>query len=69
MIDPSVRREKWTTEEEIQILDLWLQLGSQWHKIAKQLEGRTEIQAKNKFKCILKKAGVSVETGANGGPL
>ena len=55
VIDPSVRRDKWTTDEELRILSLWKELGSKWHEISLQVEGRTEIQVKNRFNCLLKK--------------
>ena len=55
VIDPSVRRDKWTLDEEIQILRLWLELGSKWHEISLQVEGRTEIQVKNRFNCLVKR--------------
>lgn len=55
MIDPSVRRDKWTSEEEFRILKLWKELGSKWHEISLQIEGRTEIQVKNRFNCLIKK--------------
>ena len=34
VIDPNVRRDKWTSEEELQILSLWKELGSKWHEIS-----------------------------------
>ena len=43
MIDPHVRHEKWTIAEECRILKLWKELGSKWHEISQQMEGRTEI--------------------------
>lgn len=55
MIDPSVRRDKWTPEEEYKILQLWKELGSKWHEISLQIDGRTEIQVKNRFNCLIKK--------------
>ena len=55
VIDPSVRRDKWTSEEEFRILKLWKELGSKWHEISLQIEGRTEIQVKNRFNCLIKK--------------
>jgi len=55
VIDPSVRRDKWTAEEEFKILKLWKELGSKWHEISLQIEGRTEIQVKNRFNCLIKK--------------
>ena len=63
VIDPSVRRDKWTAEEEFRILQLWKELGSKWHEISLQIEGRTEIQVKNRFNCLIKKDSQSANFG------
>ena len=55
VIDPNVRRDKWTPEEEYKILKLWKEHGSKWHEISLLVEGRTEIQVKNRFNCLIKK--------------
>lgn len=65
VIDPSVRRGKWTIEEEFKILKLWKELGSKWHEISLQVEGRTEIQVKNRFNCLIKKDQQSNMTGSS----
>ena len=65
MIDPSVRRDKWTVEEEYKILKLWKELGSKWHEISLNVEGRTEIQVKNRFNCLIKKDTQSSQGGKN----
>lgn len=63
VIDPTVRRDKWTLVEEIQILKLWLELGSKWHDISLQVEGRTEIQVKNRFNCLVRKDSQKAQAG------
>jgi len=54
-IDPQVRRGKWTLQEDLSILQKWKKMGSKWHDISLLIEGRTEIQVKNRFNCIIKK--------------
>ena len=68
MIDPNVRRDKWTIEEELRILSLWKELGSKWHEISLQVEGRTEIAVKNRFNCLLKKYAQSSKASGQGLP-
>lgn len=40
-------------------------MGSKWHEISMQIDGRTEIQVKNRFNCIIKREshipGVSLQ--------
>jgi hypothetical protein len=62
-IDPNIKRDKWTIEEEYMILKLWKALGSKWHDISLQIEGRTEIQVKNRFNCLIKKEQQSGQVG------
>lgn len=46
------------------ILSLWKQFGPKWHEISQQVAGRTEIQVKNRFNCILKKDGTQMASKA-----
>ena len=66
MLAPSVRRDKWTTEEELKILCLWKELGNKWHDISLQVEGRSEVQVKNRFNCLLKKDAQSGKASGQG---
>ena len=68
MLAPSVRRDKWTTEEELRILCLWKELGNKWHDISLQVEGRSEVQVKNRFICLLKKDAQSGKASGQGQP-
>ena len=54
-MDPGVKRGKWQQEEDLQILQLWQQMGNKWHEISLKVDGRTEIQVKNRFNCLIKK--------------
>ncbi len=57
VVDPCVKRGKWTIQEDLQILQLWVMMGNKWHEISLKVEGRTEIQVKNRFNCLIKKDG------------
>ena len=48
-LDPSIRKSKWTIEEDIEIVRLYCEYGSSWSKIAQVLSGRTDNQIKNRF--------------------
>lgn len=48
-LDPNVKKEVWTEEEEKKIFDLQQQLGNKWSEIASFIPGRTENSVKNCF--------------------
>ena len=62
VVDPNVKRVKWALAEDIQILQLWVTMGNKWHEISLKVEGRTEIQVKNRFNCLIKKDAQKVST-------
>jgi myb proto-oncogene protein len=39
-LDPNIRREEWTEEEDMKIIELYSQMGSKWCEISKCLSGR-----------------------------
>lgn len=48
-LDPSIKREPWTKEEDENLLALYKQHGSKWAEIASGLPGRTDNACKNQW--------------------
>jgi len=64
---PNISKAPWTDEEDKIILMMVETIGAQWKKISESLQGRTELQAKNRYYTFLKKRGkkrkeIQVET-------
>lgn len=53
-LDPNIRRDSFSPEDDDRILELVLELGTRWSKIAQRLAGRTENAVKNRYHCFLK---------------
>ena len=54
-LDPHIRKEKWSQEEDRLILLMHSQHGNRWCEIAKAIPGRTDNAIKNRFNSKLKK--------------
>lgn len=48
-LDPSIRKEDWTPEEDQEIYQLYKKYGTSWSKLAREMKGRTENAIKNRF--------------------
>ncbi len=56
VLNPTIKHEKWTKEEEEQLKNLVDQHGEKWIKIAKEMPGRTNMQCREHYKISLNPA-------------
>jgi len=52
-LDPSIKKDSWTEEEDRLVMKYHAKLGNQWSKIAKKLPGRTANSIKNHWNATL----------------
>jgi len=49
-VNPAIKKEKWTAEEDAQLAKLYEQHGQRWAEIARHLEGRTDQQCMGRWR-------------------
>lgn len=52
---PNIKKKNWTIAEDQLIIALFAEFGPKWTKIAEHMDGRPEVQVKNRFYTHLKK--------------
>jgi hypothetical protein len=60
-LNPDVKKGNWTQEEDDIIFKKYLEIGSSWSKISKDLVGRTENAVKNRFYSTMRKLLADVD--------
>ena len=53
-LNPNIRRDPFTIEEDLIILEKRLNIGNKWSEIIKDMEGRTENNVKNRYNMMYK---------------
>jgi hypothetical protein len=62
-LDPAIKRESWTPEEDNIIVAAIQQIGNKWADIAKLIDGRTDNDVKNRWNSSLKRRNIEVDPG------
>lgn len=53
-LNPEIKKDPFTLQEDILILEKRLSIGNKWSEIIKEMPGRTENNVKNRFNMMFK---------------
>lgn len=54
-LDPHISQKPWTPDEQLQLINLYKMIGSNWSSVSKHFEGRPPESVKNQLYSIIKK--------------
>ncbi|GBG25285.1 Transcription factor MYB3R-5 [Hondaea fermentalgiana] len=67
-LNPVIRRDPWTEEEDARILQLYESMPKKWAAISKHLPGRTENAVKVRWKSLSRDGGASLSRSSSSTP-
>jgi hypothetical protein len=52
-LSPSISKKSWTEEEDVKLIELFMNLGSKWSLISQHFKGRSDLSVRNRFSILL----------------
>mmetsp|Transcript_9683 Transcript_9683/g.27915 ORF Transcript_9683/g.27915 Transcript_9683/m.27915 type:complete len:582 (-) Transcript_9683:96-1841(-) len=59
-LNPNVKKEQWSEEEDVHLMELHARLGNKWAEISRHFDGRTDNNVKNRWNSTLKRKVASL---------